>query len=238
MHSSPKHMPTSLATMLGQLGPLLRHAPLVARSRKISGDTVSSDRFLLTFPRAAMLRPLDPRPLGELIGATLPDRLIRHWLRAEVVHLGLDDADTAGGKILKLYLEFSPETAPEQGLAYLALKAGSQAHLHRYDVVENSAPVLNDLSLPPVMQDFVRDLSATCPILRVSDSGSARLSLDIGLTDHPPDPRLLDRLGQIVSSVNPAATAPTAWPSHVAIGRDRNGTPFVTLYGWPDEALP
>lgn len=230
-------MTSALTGMITALGPLLRHDPLVARSRKISGQGVSADRFLLTFPRAAMVVP-DPQALGDLIGAKLPDSMTRHWQSADVVHLGLDEADTTGGGVRKLYLEFSPETTPEQGLAYLALKAGYQTRLHRYDVEENPTSVLADLALTPDLQDFIADLATTCPVLRVSEAGSARLSLDIGLTECTPDPGLLDRLGRIIASVSPTAAAPASWPSHVAIGRDRNSLPFVTLYGWPDEASP
>jgi hypothetical protein len=229
-------MTTTLTEMITALRPLLRHDPLVARSCKISGQGVSTDRFLLTFPRAAMVQA-EPQVLGDLIRAQLPDSLTRHWQRAEVIHLGLDDADTMGGRVRKLYLEFSEEETPEQGLAYLALKAGPQVRLHRYDRLLDPAPVLADLALPRDLQDFVCRLAATCPILRVSEAGSARLSLDIGLMDCAPDPGLLDALGQIVARVNPSAAAPADWPSHVAIGRDRNGRPFVTLYGWPDAAL-
>lgn len=230
-------MTASLARMIAALRPLLRHDPLVARSRKISGQGVSADRFLLTFPRAAMVRA-EPQTLGDLIGAQLPDSLTRHWQRAEILHLGLDDADSTGGSVRKLYLEFSPESTPEQGLAYLALKAGSQVGLHRYDLLDDPASVLADLALPTDLHEVIGQLARTCPILRVWDAASARLSLDIGLMDCAPDPGLLGRLGRIVADLNPAAAAPVSWPSHVAIGRDRNGLPFITLYGWPEEASP
>lgn len=230
-------MTASLTRMIRALGPMLYHDPLVARSRKISGQGVSTGRFLLTFPRAALVRP-DPQALGDLIGASLPDSLTRHWQGAEILHLGFDDADTTGGSVGKLYLEFSPETTPEQGLVYLALKAGTRTSLHRYVLLDDPTSALADLALSPDLQDFIRGLTPTCPILRVSEAGSARLSLDIGLMDCPHDPVLLGRLGRIVAALNPAADAPTSWPSHLAIGRDRNGLPFVTLYGWPGEASP
>ncbi len=230
-------MTPSLTGMLTALGPLLHHDPMVARSRKISGQGVSADRVLLTFPRAAMVQA-DPQALGDLIGAKVPDALTRHWQSAEIIHLGLDEADTTGDSVRKLYLEFSPETAPEQGLAYLGLKVGTQTRLHRYDLLDDPTSVLADLALPPDLQDFIFGLTSTCPILRVSEAGSARLSLDIGLMDCAPDPDLLDRLRRMVATLNPIAAGPVIWPSHVAIGRDRNGLPFVTLYGWPDEASP
>lgn len=230
-------MTNSLSQMITALGPLLNHDPLVARSRKITAQGVSADRVLLTFPRAALVRA-EPQALGDLIGAQLPASLTRHWQRAEILHLGLDDADSAGGRVRKLYLEFSPESTPEQGLAYLALKVGSQERLHRYDLLDDPASVLADLALPPDLHEVIGHLARTCPILRVCEAASARLSLDVGLMDCAPDPGLLARLGRIVADLNPAAAAPASWPSHVAIGRDRNALPFITLYGWPGEALP
>lgn len=231
-------LPASQTSMVCAVRRLLRHDPLLARSRKISVGAVSTERLLLTFPREAMFDANDPLSLGAVIGAELPDGLTRHWQRAEVVHLGLDEADTTGERIKKLYLEFSPETTPEPGLAYLALKAGSQGQLHRYELLDDPSSVLEHLALPSEIQAFICQLAVFGPVLRVSEPGSARLSVDIGLTEHSPDPILLASLGRIVAAVNPDANAPTCWPSHVAIGRDRNAVPFITLYGWPDGALP
>lgn len=226
------------ADLIGALRPLLPHDPLLARSRKISAAGVSDRRYLLTFPREALADPDDCAALAQAIGLPLPDLLAQHWTRAEMIHLGLDDADTTGESLLKIYLEFAPETTPEPGLAYLALKMGQSARLNRYDWQPDPAPLLAELALPPDLAETTAQIAAMAQVLRVSEEGSARLSIDMSLADLAPDPVCADLLARLVTGINPAVQPPVLWPSHVAIGRDRMGTTFVTLYGWPDGALP
>jgi len=225
--------------MARALRPLLRHAPLLARSRKIGARGVSDGRALLTMPRAALLAPEDPAPLSAVIGTTLPEALMRHWTRAEVVHLGLDPADAGAGMVRKLYLEFG-EDPPEPGLAYLAVKAGAADQgLHRYDRLTDPSPVLRQLDLPAALAAALHPLLTTGgEVLRVAEVGTARLSLDINLADLDPHPALEATLAALVAHVNRAAAPPRLWPSHVAVGRDRAGEVFITLYGWPGEVAP
>lgn len=163
---------------------VLRHDPLTARSRKLSAAGASDRRVLLTFPRAALLAPDDPAPLLALVGGELPATMAAHWATAEVLHLGLDEAET-GGAVRKLYLEFAPDAAPEPDLAYLALKCGGgRQALHRYDRVAEAGPVLAALDLPPALAEPTEWLARRSgDLLRVAEPGSARLSLDIGLAD-------------------------------------------------------
>lgn len=226
------------ADLIAALRPLLPQGPLLARSRKISASGVSDRRFLLTFPRAALATPDDHSALAQAIGLPLPDALARHWTRAEMIHLGLDAADTTGESLLKIYLEFAPETAPEPSLAYLALKMGRKARLNRYDWQQNPAPLLAALALPPDLAETAGQIAAMAQNLRVSEEGSARLSIDMALADLAPNPVCADLLARLVAGINPAAPPPMLWPSHAAIGRDRRGTAFVTLYGWPGGAMP
>lgn len=225
--------------MARALRPLLRHDPLIARSRKLGAQGQSDGRALLTLPRAALMDPDDPAPLAAVIGAALPDRLTRHWTRAEVVHLGLDPADAGAGMVRKLYLEFGAD-APEPGLAYLAVKAGAADQaLHRYDRISDPAPVLAALALPdPVTAALAPLLATGAEVLRVAEDGTARLSLDINLADLDPTPALEAGVAALVAAVKPDAAPPRLWPSHVALGRDRAGGVFVTLYGWPGGEAP
>lgn len=217
---------------------LLRHAPLTARSRKIRERAESDRRFLLTFPRAALLKPDDPAHLAALVGAHLPDTLAKHWLRADVIHLGFDAED--GGIVRKLYLEFPPEAAPEPGLTYLALKClGGRATVHRYDRIRDPAALIAALALDGALAQPARQLTALSDdLLQVSEAGTPRLSLDIGLTDLGPETTAAATVARLVSALNPTAPLPFATPSHVAIGRDRSGAIFITLYGWPDMGRP
>lgn len=223
------------ATLWRGLRALLRHDPLSAASRKISAASVADQRVLLTFPRAALLAPDDPAPLVALVSGTLPAMMADHWHRAEVMHLGLD-GNEAGGAVHKLYLEFPPDAAPEPNLAYLALKCGGgRQALHRYDRVTDAAALLDALSLPPALAEPAAWLARLSgDLLRVAEPGSARLSLDIGLADVTSGD-VLPLVTRMVAAVNPACPAPLETPSHVALGRDRHGGLFVTLYGWPED---
>lgn len=214
---------------------LLRHDPLSAPSCKISARGVADRRVLLTFPRAALLSPDDPSPLVALVGGTLPALMADHWARADVIHLGMDD-DEAGGAVRKLYLEFPPDAAPEPNLAYLALKCGGgRQALHRYDRVAEDGALLATLDLPDALAEPAAWLARLSgDLLRVAEPGSARLSLDIGLADVATGD-VLPVVARMVAAVNPHAPTPSEPPSHVAIGRDRLGGIFVTLYGWPTD---
>lgn len=217
------------------LRPLLRHDPLSAPSCKISAQGVSDRRVLLTFPRAALFAPDDPAPLAALVGGTLPAAMADLWTRADVVHLGLDGDETGGG-VRKLYLEFPPDAAPEPDLAYLALKCGGgRQAMHRYDRVDDAGSLLAALDLPLSLAQPAAWLARVSgDLLRVAEPGSRRLSLDIGLADVAPD-GILPVLARMVDAINPDAPAPRDVPSHVALGRDRHGGVFLTLYGWPKE---
>lgn len=229
---------TPEAALWRGLRALLRHAPLTARSRKIRAQGESDRRFLLTFPRAALLHPDQPGPLAALVGAPLPALMAACWARADVIHLGFDAEDE--GIVRKLYLEFPPETAPEPGLTYLALKgAGGRHALHRYDRIADPGPLLAALDLEAALAQPARHLAALSDdLLQVSEPGTARLSLDIGLADLDPETTVAATVGRLVSALNPMAPLPFATPAHVAIGRDRRGATFVTLYGWPEEGEP
>jgi hypothetical protein len=215
---------------------VLRHDPLSAPSRKISAQGVSDRRVLLTFPRAALLAPDDPAPLVALVGGALPATMLDHWTRADVIHLGLD-GDEAEGAVRKLYLEFPPDAAPEPNLAYLALKcSGGRQAMHRYDRVAEAGPLLAVLDLPPALAEPAAWLARLSgDLLRVAEPGSARLSLDIGLSDVTTGD-ILPVVARMVAAINPALPAPLETPSHVALGRDRRGGLFVTLYGWPEDS--
>lgn len=230
----PQGLHAALTARLGR-------EPLTARSRKIFAGFSLSNRFLWTFPRDWMPADATPDSLSPLIGAEIPPEIRTHWPRADMIHIGFDGAEgeAEGAGIRKLYLEFTPESAPEAGLVYLAVKCGRAGHLNRYDTLPDAAPVLRTLALPPsIAEPAARLARQSGHLLRVAEQGSARLSLDINLSDTEPHPALSAALADLVTRVNPDAPAPACWPSHIAIGRDRTGRVFLTLYGWPWEDCP
>ncbi|MEY4984611.1 MAG: hypothetical protein RIR62_2877 [Pseudomonadota bacterium] len=229
--ASPQALERALAALLGR-------APLSARSRKVFADHQSDNRFLWSFPRDWLPAPDDPAPLAALLSADLPDEIRRRWSDAPMIHVGFDGAARAGGAdIRKLYLEL-PVTG-DSSLAYLAVKCGARGDLHRYDALSDPAALLRDLALPAPFSAAAGALArASGDCLRVAEDGTGRLSIDIGLADLDPDAGLSAMLATLVAAVNPAALPPACWPSHVALGRDRGGEVFVTLYGWPSEDCP
>lgn len=231
--ASPQAMQQALDRLLGR-------PPLVAQSRKIFAATDSGDRFLWTFPRDWLPRRDDPDSLSALIGTAVPAEIRTHWQRADTIHIGFDGATRAGDKdIRKIYLEFSPPCAPEHGLVYLAAKCGDRDDIHRYDTLSDAGPVLDALALPPPLADPAAALARRSNhLLRVAERGTHRLSLDINLSDMAAEGELSAALADLVAQVNPDAPAPRCWPSHIALGRDRRGDVFVTLYGWPWEPCP
>jgi hypothetical protein len=227
------HLPAEAALWQG-LRALLQHDPLTAGSYKVSAAGVSDRRILLSFPRAALLNPNDPAPLSDLIGGTLPAAMSDNWQRTEMLHVGLDCADF-GATLRKLYLEFAPGNGPEPDLAYLALKCGGgRQALHRYDRVNEAGALLSAIALPEALLEpaaWLANLSSD--LLRVAEPDAARLSLDIGLANLETTSDVLPVVARLVTAINAEAPVPSEVPSHVAIGRDRLGELFVTLYGWP-----
>ena len=227
------HLPTEAALLQG-LRALLHNNPLTAGSYKVSAAGVSDRRMLLSFSRADLLNPEDPAPLVALVGGFLPAVMADNWQRTEMLHVGLDGADF-GATVQKLYLEFAPGKGPEPDLAYLALKCGGgRQALHRYERVDEAGALLATLALPEALSEpatLLANLSSD--LLRVAEPGEARLSLDIGLAGLEPTSDVLPVVARLIAAVNAEAPAPSEMPSHVAIGRDRQGALFVTLYGWP-----
>jgi hypothetical protein len=227
------HLPVEAALWSG-LRALLHHDPLTAGSYKVSASGISYRRILLSFPRTALLNPDDPAPLAKLIKGNLPAAIVENWQRTEMLHIGMDCEDF-GDTVRKLYLEFAPGHAPQPQLAYLALKCGGERQaLHHYERVAEAGAVLSALALPKALWEpatWLANLSGD--LLRVAEPGAARLSLDIGLADLEATSDALPVVARLLASVNAEAPAPLEMPSHVAIGRDRQGEVFVTIYGWP-----
>lgn len=222
------------------LGRLLRRPPLMARSRKVFPTVDVPARFLWTFPRDWLPEPDSPDLLVRIFGTPLHPEVAQHWSAAPLIHIGLEGAASGDGPdVRKVYLEFEPHSAPVADLAYLAMKCTERGYLHRYERVTDISPILDVLALPERARVIAALLARRSDTnLRVSEDGTPRLSLDISLADIAPDENLFAALARLVTVINPNARPPTIWPSHVALGRDRTGNAFVTLYGWPSGPSP
>lgn len=236
---TPPALSPDAGAMHQALMPLLARPPLVALSRKLSALHRSEDRPLFTFRRSDITAPDARGALAAVLGHPLPPAIADLWDSAQSIHLGLDGADGPRGPVRKLYLEFPPDAAPQDGLVYLAVKVGDDAALHHYERVADPAPLIASLFPQGALRDAAQLLAAASPmVLKVHDPASRRLSVDINLADVSPATALQTALDDILHAIDPAAPRARHWPSHVALGHDRDGTPFATVYGWPDAPAP
>lgn len=219
--------------------PLLSTPPLLSKSRKISADRATEDRILLTFAPADLLCPDTPDALAQAIGIDLPPALRDLWGKASMVHVGQDADDVVDGAVNKLYLEFSLENPPEPDLVYLAVKAGATSMINRYERLVDPAGLLTQLCPDPEAKAAALLLAQHAGLLlKVHDPESDRLSLDINLANVTPEPALQAALDTLLQRLAPKAEPLRHWPSHIAIGQDKSGTAFITLYGWPGTDAP
>ena len=213
-------------------------------SVKLSRDRVSTDRGLVSVPRAAVNRDTIARICADLGAETTPG-IISDLPAARAVHFGVDDG------IGKLYLEFGPGQAPDPNLVFVAAKwrgpeqsqdrYHSLTHLSSLDLEADITQGLADPALQPIMSallDRARwgDPDGEAVVLKVTQTGSVRLSYDVSLADGgysvaqscPMLESLFAVLGRSASDI-PAAAMPTLL-GHVAVGHDADGATFVTLY--------
>ncbi len=211
------------------------------------GGWTWSDRGLVSVP-AAGLDADRIRAVARQLGAPADPPLLAHLPRAAAVHFGAD------GPIGKCYLEFTPATAPEPDLVFLAAKWKGAAMTQ--DIYHDASALPHPVKVARVKQGLGRiatgpvadavaallevardgDPDGEAVLLRVSDGQGGRLSWDIGLADagrsveamRPLLEPLLAALGVswvwVLTEAGPELLGP------VALGRDRKGLPFVTLY--------
>lgn len=213
------------------------------RSLKIRSNGLCADRALVSL----LCAPPDADRLARIaasLGAPDLDPLRPHVEQAQAVHFGVD------GRIGKCYLEFAPDKAPEGNLLFLALKwdkTATELHFYRnithlphaekaHSMARHLPAALAKAAGALLNQAREGDPDGEAVVLRVEDRASARLSFDLSLADAGLSVRAagplitptLAALGRDWADL-PAATH-DALLGHVALGADRAGAPFVTLY--------
>jgi len=232
-------LPPEALHLKSQLESISTNPPLAAQSRKISPGFVSEGRILLTINRRDLRSDVELADIATIFGAELPEEIHQHWSLAQCVHLGLDVEDPLRGSVRKLYLEFPLDSMPEKNLVYLAVKVGSGEFLHRYERISDPSELISTLCGSLDLQSAVRIIAEhSTLLLKVSEAGSDRLSLDMNLADSSPTPAVEEAIDRLIQLIDPLAECTRHWPSHVALGRSANGSLFVTLYGWPDADCP
>lgn len=216
-------------------------------SVKSTQKGLSDGRWLVSAPRFA-LGPGPSRVLRAILanaGAPAAGiaELDRTQSQSASVHFGHDPG--GGGTILKCYLEFPAEARPLPDLVFLALKwrADGSWTLDRY--LDRSGPgwsdrlaLVEEVTTKGAQQDALVELMALDPegtLLEVTDPGTSRRSVDVNLTAI--DPRIHAHQSILLRFLGGGeeARAYLHFKSedrlgHVALGRDRHGTEFATLY--------
>jgi hypothetical protein len=217
------------------------------RSVKLGPGGLSEDRGLVSMDCRA-LYPAPRTTLTEIctaLGCPDPAPLLDHLAAAQAVHFGAD------GEIGKCYLEFPPDSAPLPDLVFLALKwQGDAVGLSHYKSLARQshaekAAMIDTLVIDHVVRAVARrcldlardgDPDGTAVVLHVTDPDSRRASIDISVAD------ARRSLAEAASFLEPLFSAfdldgaaflqthGAARFGHLAVGMDRHGGPFATIY--------
>ncbi|MEH6519602.1 hypothetical protein [Sulfitobacter sp.] len=248
MRSSMPHceLDARLRTTLEQV----EHPLLCEPSVKVVEGKLVNERYLVSFPRAA----LGPGPKGKLrqmlIDLDVPPeglaRLDRIQSGSRSVHFGYEPDPR--GALIKCYLEFDVDRRPQPDLTFLAIKwrrGGTFAETLYLDRDELKPKAQDDLLCEVVPEGRVRsamlrlaDLTRIHMALRfleVVEPGSPRRSIDINLSESGATlgehhDLLSDFLGGGDDVVTYLRSRANDKLGHVAAGTTRDGTPFGTLY--------
>ena len=163
--------------------------------------------------------------------------------RADSVHFGFEPEPW--GTVLKCYLEFTPRTAPQEGLVFLALKWWGDGrwtiseYRSRTDLPHDARANLIAEILPdgPVFEVFS---GYAChpdqpTLLEVTEPGTPRRSLDVTLADRDTTlgaehDALLCAMGQTDKARRFLTDHTNAPLGHLAGGTARDGRAFATVY--------
>lgn len=225
----------------------LRGPCIVERSAKITPGALQTDRRLFSFPRRA-LYPGPRRRLAALVerlGLADPSPVLDALPGAQAVHFGAD------GPIRKCYLEYAPDTAPQPGLLFLAVKwrDGAVRVDHYFDRSPLTQAAKHALLAQAVPSGPARtcgaemlalaragDPDGTAVVLEVVGHGDARRSVDISVADAARTLGALDgTLAPVMGIAGEAGEAflraqAGAVLGHFAAGCGPDGTAFATLY--------
>lgn len=235
--------------LLQALAPIARPV-LLENSVKASVKGLAEGRFLISFPRQA----LGPGPKKKLrsicssLGAPAEGMGALDALQgaAVSVHFGLDP--DAQAPVFKCYLEFARDAQPSPGLIFLALKWRSEDpryNLSRYWsrdglTASQQLELLRDITPSGEAQTAVAALMQSHPpldgprLLEVDEAESPRRSLDLNLAEHGAKlqncAELLPLLGGTAAAKAYLERHANDRLGHVALGCDRAGQAFATLY--------
>ncbi|MAZ86577.1 MAG: hypothetical protein CL693_02940 [Cellvibrionaceae bacterium] len=233
------------------------------RSIKISPTGAARNRFLVTFPAVALDMGIDLHALLKQLQCPLQAPVTALIEGRAILHLGIEQSDSA--TICKLYAEDadrvrelwdSPSLPAEPIPLHRSLKwqLGEPSWVAtdydwlpcetREQLMAHAQYCLPDAA--PVLQQLVLLASAKCPVrnlqlLRVSEAGNSRLSLDFNVYDSAMTVSVLRDLSHRITSKDPYGGLLNSAAAkleniadltlgHIALGVGRDGERFVTIY--------
>lgn len=222
----------------------LRVPCLYSKSRKYSPQADDDQtRWLLTLPKESSHSSQAMERTMALLRSTFgpvqpPARPSDHDLVA--IHVGLDS--TNGVLVKKLYLEL----AGPSDLVFLATKSKNGVEdTHSYQSVPPEA-ALSELDLPKpyscVANRLIEQADARTPTLLVTSAQTSRVSIDFNFSDSVLTEEFQTAMDALLAlfrvPVGDRAARRNKPFSHVSLGQDGQGVPFVTLYGGPRWLMP
>jgi hypothetical protein len=228
----------------------VEHPVLCEPSAKVVDGKLTSERYLVSFPRAA----LGPGPKGKLrqmlIDLDIPPeglaRLDAIQSGSRSVHFGYEP--DSRGALIKCYLEFDPTSRPQPDLIFIAIKwrrDGAFAETLYLDRDALGAQEQDDLLCKLVPEGGVRDAMlgladltrahTALRFLEVVEPGSPRRSLDINLSESGAaigahHDLLCAFLGEGDATQTYLRSHASDKLGHIAAGTSRDGSAFSTLY--------
>lgn len=236
MHN--QYSPDSIPVEAQDIIRALKMPCLFSRSIKIGVGSISHRRWLLTLPDSCSSKKNIDTALCVLkpYFKSKLDRLRNCGMFPTALHIGYDFEH--GEHIWKLYYEFD---ANQNDLVFLAIKESihkCQIHSYRITSAETTLP---SIPLPEAVQKnvfhFIEGLHQQAALLEVTAESSIRKSLDINLANVSHDNIDKILILNMIIDINVSALPYTEQyiddPSHLAVGVQPDGTPFLTLYGQP-----
>lgn len=230
---------------------------MFSKSVKYSRNSISPDRWLLTFPDFQHTQNIQiSQIINIIVDFLVYDNIEKNPISQECrdvqqrllnmatyffespsarcVHIGADES--ISGLIKKIYFEYD---FPDSNIKFIALKyINNYLDQHHY-IMGGAQEILARLTISNSAKKCLEEILSVTErevlALEVLSNTTNRRSIDInlnGISFNPPLDHAITRLLEVVCSSD-LARFPNRYlrPTHLAVGNDILGNDFVTLYG-------
>ena len=214
---------------------------LFSRSIKFTPHEISPDRWLITLPNECCSTQNTINETLKLISPFWKFSPLRYPEHPNhntptSIHFGCDKSKSS--EIQKVYFEYGPDKSKIVFIAQKSSERNTEVHFYCDRPLKEILPQLN---LPCNIQDSLNTLTdympSDAPALDVKSQNSQRHSIDINLINIQEMDIVLQEIQKLLISLGNKeamiffnALNPL---THISIGTNSTGIPFVTLYGPP-----